>query len=271
MLTITLITGSKMLQTPDFKKTTVIFLSCLIFATAVFSGCAAIFSDYLNKLGPEALIAEGKKLFKNKDYHNSEKAFKKFTEDFPNHKMMDVALMSLGDSIYYQTERYLEADFQYLNFIEIYPVHPMVDRAYFYKAMCSFKQIEVYNRDQTNTNDAIKNFETVITQYPKSKYYKKAKKYLKECQGLLAESTFHVGKYYYNVRAHQSTINRMRELIATYPNFKRNDEAQFLIAESYYNEENYPKAAVEYRLFLKKYRKSSFRTTAKNRLRKLKK
>lgn len=236
---------------------------------ASLSGCA-LFSDQYDKMSADQLLEEGKMLMKKKSYRKAEDVFKKFTEKHPNHEMMDFATMSLGDAIYNQGERYLEADFQYLNFIELYPVHPTVDRAYFYKAMCSYQQMEAFNRDQTNTLDALKNFEIIVTQFPKSKYYKTAEKYIKECKAHLAKNLFYIGKYYFKVRAHQSTILRMTELLETYPDFESNDEALFLVAESYFNEENYGKAVELYREFLKKFPKSGFRSDAVSRLRALK-
>jgi outer membrane protein assembly factor BamD len=131
--------------------------------------------------------------------------------------------------------------------------------------------MEAYNRDQTNTLDAVKNFEIIINEYPKSKYFKKAKEYLKECKIHLAQNLFYIGKYYFKLHTHQSTILRMTELLDTYPDFKFNDEAFFLIGESYYNEENYEKAAKVYSDFIHKYPKSVFRSQAHKRLKELKK
>lgn len=258
-----------MMRVP-YSKTIKSFASLLTILVLVSLAGCALFSSDLEKMGPKELLEEGKSLMRKKSYRKAEEIFKKFTERFPNHEMMSFATMTLGDAIYHQGDRYLEADFQYLNFIELYPVHPNVDRAYFYKAMCSYKQMEVFNRDQTNTLDALKNFEIIITQFPKSKYYKSAEKYIKECKEHLAKNLFSIGKYYFNVRAHQSTILRMTELLETYPDFESNDEAFFLIAESYFNEENREKAIEYYREFLKKFPKSAFRSDAISRLRGLK-
>lgn len=247
------------------------FFICLLTAAAFSSGCAAIFENKIDRMGPEELIAEGKSLLKNKDYTRAEEAFRKFTEKYPNSKHMDTATMGLGDALFNHGEKYMEADLQYLNFIELYPVHPNVDRAYFYKGMCSYKQMEAYNRDQTNTMDAVKNFETIVNEYPNSKYFKKAQEYIKECKTHLAQNLFYIGKYYFKIAAHQSTILRMTELIEKYPDFTLNDEAFFLIGESYYNEENYEKAAKAFSDFIRKYPKSGFRSKAHSRLRELKK
>ncbi len=258
-----------MIPIGNFKR--IVFFPLLLFLLiAILSSGCGTFAEKIEKLGPVELIKEGKNRLRDKKFNNAEQAFKKFTEKYPNNKLMAIATMGLADALY-MDEKYVEADYQYLNFIELYPVHPNVDRAYFYKGMCSQKQMEVYNRDQSNTLEAQKSFEIVITEYPNSKYYKKAVKHFKECKGHLAKNLFYIGKYYYNVRAHQSAILRMTELIETYPGFKSNDEASFLIAESYFKEESYEKAAKGYRTFLEKYQKSRFRLKAYQRLKRLKK
>lgn len=257
-----------MRQLRFFKHIAFFSLLCFSCIVVLLSGCTT-FSEKIDKLRPADLIAEGKRMLRKGKYARAERVFKKFTEKYPNSSFMDASTMGLADA-YYLAEKYVEADYQYLNFIELYPVHPNVDRAYFYKGMCSHKQMEVYNRDQTNTLDAQKNFEIVVNEYTNSRFYKKAQKYIKDCKEHLARNLFYVGKYYYNVRAHQSAILRMTELLEVYPGFKFNDEAFFLVGESYFNEESYEKAAKVYRDFLQKFQKSRFRFKARQRLKKLK-
>jgi TolA-binding protein len=54
--------------------------------------------------------------------------------------------------------------------------------------------------------------------------------------------------------------------LAQNPNNKFSGEAAFLLAESYYNEQNLLQAAVSYKKFINKYPRSQFIVQAKKRL-----
>ena len=83
---------------------------------------------------------------------------------------------------------------------------------------------------------------------------------------MLAENIFEIGKFYYNTGSYQSAISRLENLLIQNTNYKFSGEAAFLIAESYYNEQNFIEAVVFYKKFVNKYPRSQFIVQAKKRL-----
>jgi outer membrane protein assembly factor BamD len=178
------------------------------------------------------------------------------------------ALLFLA-STYYLDDEYEEAKFHYQKYIELHPANKFVDRAYYYKAMSDFKMREIATRDQTSTLAALEGFEDTIKRFPNSPLRAKAVKRKQECLDILATSEFEVGKFYYRTGAYQSAISRLKNVRETYPNQSFADEAIYLIAESYLEEENYSEAKENFMELLKKYPKSEFSLEARIRLKTL--
>jgi outer membrane protein assembly factor BamD len=219
-------------------------------------------------LSPKELITQGKHQVKIHSYNNAKELFQQLLEDYPDSKERVQGLLFLANT-HYLDDEYEEAKFHYQKFIELHPANKFVDKAYFYKAMSGFKMREIATRDQTNTIAALEGFEDVIKRFPNSSFSKKAIKKKKECLTILATSDFEVGKFYYRTGAYQSAILRLKSMRETYPNQGFADEAIFIIAESYLEEENYSEAKENFIELLKKYPKSEFSIEARVRLKAL--
>lgn len=238
----------------------------LLISIFLLAGCTTV--NKKENIPPDQLIALGKQFSKKQDYIKAKESFKQVLEDFPDSKERVQALMLLANATYLDRE-YEEAKFHYKKFIELYPVKSYVDRAHFYKAMCDFRLMEIATRDQTNTHAALEGFDDFIKKFPKSPFYPKAVQKREETLQVLAQSVFEIGKFYYRTGAYQSAIARLENVRETYPNQKFVDEATFLIAESYYEEENFGKAVETYKELINKHPKSRYSTDAKIRLQRL--
>jgi outer membrane protein assembly factor BamD len=236
-----------------------VFLSVFI-----ISSCSFLKADFIPE-SPKGMLAEGVKALKNGNVIHARTLFKQIIEDFPGSKERIESLLLLGRT-HYSLAEYEEAKNKFQKFIDLYPVNKQADRAYFFKAMSDYKMVNIAARDQTAAQEAIDGFEQLVNRFPKSKYVEKAKINKKKCELRLAENIFEIGKFYYNTGSYQSAILRLKNLLAQNPNHKFSDEAAFLLAESYYNEQNFIEAAVFYKKFVNKYPRSEFIFQAKKRL-----
>ena len=230
---------------------------------SLLAGCTPV--NQKENLSPMELINRGKFQVKNKDYDKAEESFKQVLEDYPDSKERVPALIYLANTHFLDRE-YEESKFHYKKFIELYPAKSYVDRAYYFKAMSDFRLMEIATRDQTNTHSALEGFDDLIAKFPKSPFYPKAVKRRDETIRVLAQNVFEIGKFYHRTGAYQAAILRLQDLLKTYPNQSFLDEAIFLIAESYLEEENYGKAKDTYKALLDKYPKSLFSQEARLRL-----
>ena len=189
-------------------------------------------------------------------------------ENYPDSKERIAATMLLAD-INFKEEEYEEAKFNYQKFTELYPAHQFVDRAHFYQAMSNFKLTDLASRDLTPVNSALEGFQGFIESFPKSSYSKQAKLKIIQCQDILAQNMFEIGKFYYRTGSNQSAIQRFKRLKAEYPNHSHILEAEFLLGESYYREQNFSEASTYYKKVIKSSPRSKFAKEAWLRLKAL--
>ncbi len=239
---------------------------CLLFSILMTAaGCST-----LPKNAPpaEILLQQGTKEAQAGNYRDAAASFKQLLEDYPDSQERVAALLRLADALYLSKE-YEEAKFNYQRFIELYPAHPQVDRAHFYRAMCNYRMTEIAVRDQTATRNAIEQFDKLIEAFPKSPYRRQALLKKKECVEKLARSMFEIGKFYFRNGSYQSAIKRMSDLLEQYPGQAFADEAMYLLAESYYNEQNREMAEKSYNQLIHQYPRSVFVKDARERLKSL--
>ena len=242
------------------------FYLVLAFSVTIFGIFGCHTNSQIKNIKPAVLLYKAKQFSREKDYFSAKKFFTQVLEDFPDSRERVEAQMLLADTLMKKKE-YEEAKLNYQNFIELYPAWSNVDHAHFYMGMADFMMIDIASRDQSFTRSALFQFKRLIKNFPKSSYRKRAEAKIKKCQNKLAENILEIGRFYFRIHAYQSAIKRLKSLLGTYPNQKFNDEAVFLLAESYFNEQNYKEAQTFYSQLLDQYPRSSFIQEARLRLR----
>ena len=211
------------------------------------------------------LLQQGKRLAKEKETEEAKAKIQLLLEDYPDSKERTAAAMLLAD-LHYSGEDYEEAKFHYQEFIELYPAHQFVDRAHFYKAKSSFKLTDLASRDLTPVHSALEGFERFVQDFPQSSYLKQAKAKITQCLDILAQNMFEIGKFYYRTGAYQAAILRLKRLKVEYPKHSYILEAEFLLGESYYHEQNFSEATAYYKTVIKNSPRSEFAKEARLRL-----
>jgi len=211
------------------------------------------------------LLQQGKRLAKEKETDEAKAKIQLLMEDYPDSKERTAATMLLAD-LHYSSEEYEEAKFHYQKFIELYPAHQFVDRAHFYKAKSNFKLTDLASRDLTPVHSALEGFEHFVKDFPQSSYLKPAKAKITQCLDILAQNIFEIGKFYYRTGSYQAAILRLKRLKVEYPDHSYVLEAEFLLGESYYHEQNFPEATAYYKSVIKNSPRSEFAKEARLRL-----
>jgi len=236
-----------------------------VLTLAMCLGCSSKKTRY--NLPPDKLLAKGKEFAKSNLSIKARDAFQQLLEEYPNSKERISALMRLGD-VHYNDEEFEEAKFQYVRFAQQHPAHKHTDRAYFYAAMCDFRQMDIASRDQSHTQKSIRGFKLLIDTYPDSKYVEKSKINLEKSKQVLAANMFEIGKFYFRTQSYQASIKRLENVIKTYPDQKFSDEAYFLLGESYLKEQNFEAANKTFEHLIKNYPRSKFKKQARSQIQK---
>ncbi|NIQ00225.1 MAG: outer membrane protein assembly factor BamD [Nitrospinaceae bacterium] len=238
----------------------------LMVLLTAFGGCAT-FNPKNDD--PAKLLQEAIQFIKVENFEDATKNLTKILEDFPDSPQRVTASL-LTAEVAYKRGEYEEAKFKYQQFLELYPAHRLADRALFYKAMSDYQLMDIETRDQTYAQNALEEFNRLIKEFPKSKYRPKALVKKRHCVESLARNQMEIGKFYFRTSSFQSAIMRFQQLIKNYPDQPFLDEAIFLLAESYYMEQNYREAKIHYLGLLKKFPRSEHVTKAREKLRTIK-
>lgn len=247
----------------DCRPSKILRICLLIIFISGVTGCAT--SKEKRNLPVDKLLQYGIDRARLDQYVEATEVFKQLLDDYPDSQERVKALLLLGNTNYKRQE-YQEAKLNYQRFIELYPAHPEVDHAHYYKAMSDYRLSEIATRDQTATRNALDAFDNLIKAFPKSPYREKAVRRKNECIEKLAKNLFEIGKFYYRTGNYESAIKRLQSLMEQYPEQQFIDEAVFLLAESYYQEQNYAKAVEIYNQLLQQYPKSTLGKNARERL-----
>ena len=123
---------------------------------------------------------------------------------------------------------------EYREFIQLFPYSPRAAYAQYQVGMTYYKKVLKPGRDQTKTWQALDEFKKVITNFPLSEEAALAQEKIKDCEERLAEHISEIGRFYYKRSAYGAAVNRLTEIITTFPNYSKMDEVYFYLADSYF-------------------------------------
>ncbi|MDA0998967.1 MAG: outer membrane protein assembly factor BamD [bacterium] len=221
----------------------------------VLSGCVSRPKD---QASPGELLILGQEDLKAERFEQARAAFKRLLREFPDSKHRRVALLNLADS-FYKTEEYIEAKVQYAEFVQLYPISTQTPKAYYFLAMSDYNLALSYDRDQSASIEALKNFEILIKRFPKSEHVADAKKKKVALLKKIGRHELFIARFFFNRGQRQSAIPRLREVIRKYHDAPEvRAEAMYYLGESYRQEESFKKSTEAFRNLITQYPSSSF-------------
>ncbi len=114
------------------------FITIIIITSLLTIYSCSFFDKEILPDSPKEFLKEGINALKLGQTLRGRKLFSQLIEDYPDSKERTHALLLLARS-YYSYEEYEEAKVKFQKFIQLYPRHKNIDRAYFFKAMSDFK------------------------------------------------------------------------------------------------------------------------------------
>jgi outer membrane protein assembly factor BamD len=237
----------------------------------VLTLCVFVLSGCSQKQQPktaEEYLRLGNQQLSRKRGGQAREYYQQLLEQFPDSAQKVQAQFNVAEALY-REKNYLEARFEYQKFLELYPTDPLASRAQFQLGMCSLKEVQSADRDQSKTRDALRAFRLFRRQYPQDPLLPQAEVHIRFLRARLAQHEFGVARFYYKKQAYGAAINRLLNLIQLYPNMPDLDEALYMLADSYRGEENYVKAQRVLRLLVDHFPTSAYLSRARSQLREL--
>lgn len=229
------------------------------------------------------LFERGSEELNDRDWFTAREYFRQLADSYPQSEHRGDAKLGIGDTYLGEgtTEGYVLAINEFKEFLSFYPTHKRADYAQYKLAMAHFYQMRGPMRDQTETQEAIRELTAFIQRYPRtcsaetgaivattscSDLLPEVRTRLREARDRLGEHELGVGVQYHRSRWYPGAIERLKGLLERDPEFTHRDEAMFYLADSYEKINRPAEALPLYARLLKEFEKSEYLERARLRV-----
>jgi outer membrane protein assembly factor BamD len=211
-------------------------LALVAAATAALAGCAS------RQTGPppgtqnpdQFLFDRGTEEMMQGDYLDARTYFQQVVDNYPQSPLRADAKLGVGDAYLAQggSENLILAANEFREFLSFFPTNARADYAQYRLAMTHFEQMRAPERDQTETRNALREFDVFFARFPNSALTPEVKQNWRIARDRLSESSLRVGIQYYRQRWWPGAIDRFREVLNEDPGFSGRDRLYFYLADA---------------------------------------
>jgi outer membrane protein assembly factor BamD len=181
------------------------------------------------------LFDQGQAALKKKNWLKGREYFRMIVENYPQSRFRPEAKLGLGDT--YLGENSVESLIlganEYREFLTFFPTHEKAYYAQYQLARTHHQQMLAAQRDQTQTKQAILEYEAFIARFPDSSLIAEGRKGLQECRDRLSEADYRVGFFYYRARWYPGALSRFRAVLKENPTYTNRDALYYYLADTY--------------------------------------
>jgi outer membrane protein assembly factor BamD len=219
----------------------------------------------------QILLDRGNAALKERQWTRARTYFSELLESYPQSPLRADAKLGVGDTYLGENNSasFVYAQNEYREFLAFYPTNPRADYAQMQLGMVHFNQMLNPQRDQTETKEAIREFDTFVQRYPNSPLINQVRQRLREAKDRLSDSDMAVGNTYLAMRHYTGAEQRYRHVLKEDPEYTRKDELYFRLADTLERSAKKAEALPYYERLLSEYEKSEFLEEAKRRVERL--
>jgi outer membrane protein assembly factor BamD len=218
------------------------------------------------------LFDKGTEALKAQKWLTAREFFRQIVDSYTQSPYRPDAKLGLGDTYLGEgtSEALVLALNEYQEFLTFFPTNPRADYAQFKVGMVHFRQMRAPQRDQTETQAAVKELQTFVDRYPNSPLMSEAKDRLRESKDRLSEANYEVGFFYYRQRWYPGAVDRFRSVLKDDPGYTGRDAVYFYLAESLLKANQKAGALPYYEKLVEEFKRSDYLDEAKKRISELK-
>lgn len=180
------------------------------------------------------LFDRGTAQLNDKKWLTARDYYRHLVDNYPQSPYRADAKLGLGDSYLGEgtTEAYIQAIGEFREFLTFFPIHARADYAQYKLGLAHFYQMRGPERDQTETKEAVREFETFIDRFPNRPLTPEVRAKLREARDRMGDSDYRVGYFYFRSRWYPGAVDRLKALLKSDPQYSRRDAAYFYLAEA---------------------------------------
>jgi outer membrane protein assembly factor BamD len=220
----------------------------------------------------QILFDRGQAALKERSWTRARTYFAELLESYPQSPLRAEAKLAVGDSFLGENNAasYVYAQNEYREFLAFYPTNPKADYAQMQLGMVHFNQMLSPQRDQTETREAIKEFQTFVERYPNSPLLPQVKQRLREARDRLSDADLQVANFYQSIRLYHAADVRYRDILSSDPEYTRKDSLYFRLAETLEKSDKKAEALPYYERLVNEFEQSEHLEEARRRIDRLK-
>ena len=206
------------------------------------------------------LFERGTNLLADGDWRRAREHFLQIRDNYPQSPLRAETRLGIGDSLIAEgsIEAYISALTEFRDFLAQYPTHDRADYAQYRLGMVYFLQMRRAERDQSETRNAMVEFELFLERYPTSPLRQEVAGRLQEARDRLSESYLVVARYYHRRSWYPGAIDRLEQILKEDPNFTGRAAVYFYMGDSLQRSERGDEALEWFERLLEEYPQSEF-------------
>lgn len=215
------------------------------------------------------LFERGAAALDESDWRRARQYFVEIRDNYPQSEYRAAARLGIGESYEQEGsgEAYVRALAEFQDFLSLYPTHPRAPFAQYKVGMVHFHQMRRAERDQSETRNAIREFEAFIERYPTDReWMPDVRERLREARDRLSAHDFTVGHFYYRAKFYPGAVNRFRQILDGDPEYSKRDEVYFYLGESLADARQLAEAIPYFARILDEFDASEYADEARARL-----
>ena len=173
------------------------------------------------------------KYYDKKDFYHALQLFEELISVYKGTNRAEKMYFYFAKS-YFETEEYATAAYHFNNFTITFPGSEYAEEAQFMNAFCYYKDSPTYSLDQTNTVDAIRQFQLFVNKFPKSTKVQECNSYMDQLRFKLEYKSYQQAKLYYKTGNYSAAVVAFSNLIKDYPSTQYQEECLFLSVRAAY-------------------------------------
>jgi len=183
-------------------------------------------------LEPDIQFETAMEYFKAGKYDKAIPLFEKILFYHPSSEYVDDAQYWLGKA-YFEKKDYNQAIIEFDYLIKNFTTSKFIEDAYFYRAKSYLNKAPGYEKDPTETENAITLFDQFLTKFPGSRYIDEVKKSILSARNRLAKKELENGKLYIKLGEKDAALLYFNYVMENYPETDASNEAKYLAATLY--------------------------------------
>jgi outer membrane protein assembly factor BamD len=179
------------------------------------------------------LLDRGTAALTDKKWLDAREYFRQVVDNYPQSPVRPDAKLGIGESYLGEgtAESLVLSASEFREFLTFYPTSARADYAQYKLAMTHFQQMRAPERDQSETKEALKEFQVFFDRFPDSPLVPEVKQKWRAARDRLSAASYRVGLHYHRVRWYPGAMDRFREILKDDPEFTERDAVYFYLAD----------------------------------------